>query len=112
MALERIAHGTDDYAPGNLPADAEVVITRPTKGEDVNLALKRAANLQRVLSTVPEGTLLSQVRPSIWVGVAAYYFYLASCTAVVLAASGLSSQSLSTHPWLALETAGKLVMRC
>jgi uncharacterized protein (DUF2235 family) len=109
-ALERIAHGTDDYAPGNLPADAEVVITRPTKGEDVNLALKRAANLQRVLSTVPEGTLLSQVRPSIRVGVAAYYVYLASCVAVVLAASGLSSQSLSTHPWLALETAGKLVV--
>ena len=39
-AMERIAHGTDDYAPGNLPSSGEVVITRPTRGEDVDLALR------------------------------------------------------------------------
>ena len=29
--LERVAHGTDDYSPGNLPARADVVFTTPVK---------------------------------------------------------------------------------
>jgi uncharacterized protein (DUF2235 family) len=108
-ALERIAHGSDDYAPGNLPGNSEVVITRPTKGEDVDLALRRAAALQKVLATIPDETLLNGVRAPIRIGVAAYYVYMAFCVAVLLAASGLSPQSLSTHPWMALATAGKLI---
>ena len=108
-ALERIAHGTDDYAPGNLPADSNVVITRPQNAEDAILAQRRAENLQNKLRAMPKGTLLSKVRLSMAVGQLSYYVYLLSCIAVVLAASRLSPESLRTHPWLAITTAGKLM---
>jgi hypothetical protein len=105
-ALERIAHGTEDYSPGNLPANAEVVITRPTKGEDVELALRRAAGVQKVLEEIPNSTLLNQTRVPIEIGTAAYYVYLVTCGVALLVASGFSRQSLS-HPLQALVGLGK-----
>ena len=42
-ALERIAHGTDDYSPGNLPAAAEVIFTPPPNSANAELARRRAA---------------------------------------------------------------------
>ena len=60
--LERIAHGTDDYSPGNLPADADVVFTPPPNSANAELARRRAAGVQRVLSTIPGGSLLKRVK--------------------------------------------------
>jgi hypothetical protein len=77
--LERIAHGTDDYSPGNLPAHAEVVFTPPPKGTDRTLAESRAQALQRVLVTIPERTLLNLVRRPLSIGRASYLLYLTSC---------------------------------
>ena len=77
--LERIAHGTDDYSPGNLPPDAEVVFTAPPAGQDRTLAEGRARALQQVVATIPPCTLLHLVRRSVSVGRASYLLYLASC---------------------------------
>ncbi|HMF99555.1 MAG TPA: DUF2235 domain-containing protein [Vicinamibacterales bacterium] len=76
--LERIAHGTDDYSPGNLPQNAEVVFTPPPTGETAHAA-RRAKAAARVLATIPEGTLLDRVRGKMRLGTASYYLYLASC---------------------------------
>jgi hypothetical protein len=89
--LERIAHGTDDYSPGNLPSNAEVVFTPPPQGRTSALAEGRARALQCVLSTIPDRTLLNLVRRSLRIGRASYFLYLASCIVSVLALDRLWS---------------------
>ena len=87
--LERIAHGTDDYAPGNLPPNAKVVIT-PTGEDDKDAAAdERARGVQAVLTAAHGGgsSLLSRVRTEIVIGRTAYYLYLVTLVALVLAAS-------------------------
>jgi hypothetical protein len=83
--LERIAHGTDDYSPGNLPANAEVVFTPPPKGADTELAARRVKALQEVVTTIPNSTLLNLVRRAVQLGRASYGLYLASCIVSLLA---------------------------
>jgi hypothetical protein len=108
--LERVAHGTDDYSPGNLPARAEVVFTAPPKPEHEQLAKRRAAGVQKVLATIRGETLLNQVRGAILVGQASYYVYLVSCTAVVIAASHVSSDNLLLHPTIAVKAMLALIV--
>jgi uncharacterized protein (DUF2235 family) len=88
--LERVAHGTEDYAPGNLAPDAAVVFTEPTDPSHVALLQRRAMNLDRELTAArPEHEALAdQVKGAMLVGRLSYYTYLISCTAVVIAASG------------------------
>jgi hypothetical protein len=93
-AMERIAHGTDDYAPGNLPSYGEVVITRPRKGEDVDLALRRAAGVQNVLREIPDTALLSKVPFASAIGWLSYYVYLITLIVTLLVISGFGPQSL------------------
>jgi hypothetical protein len=83
--LERIAHGTDDYSPGNLPANSEVVFTPPPKGGDTLLAESRAKAMQDVITTIPNRTLLNLVRRPLRIGRASYFLYLASCIAGLVA---------------------------
>jgi hypothetical protein len=97
-ALERVAHGTDNYAPGNLPTGAVVVRSAPIDGEDLKLTVRRAAGLESVLRSGGV-TPLHTVRPAIAAGIASYYTYLLSVTGVVVAASRLSPESLLTHSW-------------
>ena len=106
--LERVAHGTDDYAPGNVPGSARVIITPPSNFQHYDLAEQRALNVQNVLKTLPSESLLSGVRSAIATGVLSYYVYLVSCTVAILEASRLSAQSLFTDSGLALSTAGTL----
>jgi hypothetical protein len=47
--LERDAHGTEDYAPGNLAADARVVITPTGNADKDAVALERARAAESVL---------------------------------------------------------------
>jgi hypothetical protein len=91
--LERIAHGTDDYSPGNLPRNAEVVFTPPPDGRAVSLAEARARALQKVLATIPDGTLLNRVRRAVLVARASYFFYLACCLLGLLALNRLWSSA-------------------
>jgi len=83
--LERIAHGTDDYSPGNLPANAQVVFTPPPKGADTELAARRVKALQDVVTTIPNRTLLNLVRRALQLGRASYTLYLTSCIVALFA---------------------------
>lgn len=87
--LERIAHGTQDYAPGNLPPEAKIVIT--TTGDDKKdaAAEQRATGVQKVLLEAHSDgePLLSKVGSAIRLGRVSYYVYVFSCLAVLLAAS-------------------------
>ncbi len=47
--LERLAHGTDDYAPGNIPFDAEVVFTPSGEAAGDAFLQRRAMEVEAVL---------------------------------------------------------------
>jgi uncharacterized protein (DUF2235 family) len=112
--LERVAHGTEDYAPGNLAPNARVVIT-PTgdAGADA-AALTRARAVEGVLhrahATDPR-PLLARVRGWIRVGHLSYYVYLAACLAVVAAASAPEDLDASGWGWRWLKGTGGLVYK-
>jgi len=109
--LERIAHGTDDYAPGNLPGNANVVIT-PTgdAGKDA-ATLQRAKEVESVLRSAHAGeeSLLTRVRGAIVMGLASYYLYAAACVFVLLAVSAPNGFRSLLTPWLVLKNMGLLV---
>jgi uncharacterized protein (DUF2235 family) len=88
-ALERAAHGTEDYAPGNLPPNLEVVITPTRNPEKDAAACHRALAVQEVLRKAhpDQQPLLSRVRAAISMGRAAYYVYVIAGLATILAAS-------------------------
>jgi uncharacterized protein (DUF2235 family) len=111
--LERIAHGTEDYAPGNLAPDARVVITPSGDAGADAAALARARAVEAVLHeahrTDPR-PLLGRVRGWIAVGHLSYYVYLATCLAVVAAASAPEDLSASGWAWRWLRGAVDLVV--
>lgn len=111
--LERIAHGTEDYAPGNLPPDARVVFTPPLLSEHIALLDERATHLQRVLArSHGDGrSLLSRVPGALRLGRASYYVYLASCIAVLLAAGGTTTPAGLMDPQGIVRGTGDLVSR-
>jgi hypothetical protein len=85
--LERIAHGTEDYAPGNLAPNARIAIT-PVGVESMDAsARERAIEVEHVLNSAHDSgkPVLSRVRSSIVLGRASYYVYLSACGATVLA---------------------------
>ncbi|HET8647847.1 MAG TPA: DUF2235 domain-containing protein, partial [Vicinamibacteria bacterium] len=113
--LERIAHGTDDYSPGNLPFEARVVVT----GDDApaprpSLLDLRAAQMQEVLRApgTPAGSLLAQTRTALRAGMASYYVYLVAVTLLALVAAGagdISSARVPRSSLLALPGLGLLL---
>lgn len=94
--LERIAHGTDDYSPGNLPADAEVVYTPPPNSANVDLARRRAEGVQKVLATIPGGSLLKRVDREMQIGQLSYYIYLATSLAFLAATWYVAPDSVNS----------------
>jgi uncharacterized protein (DUF2235 family) len=91
--LERIAHGTDDYAPGNIPGTAEVVVTDTAdtnkapqlmRSHATTLLRLRAENSQEVLRTLPAGALLGKVGRSLAIGQLSYYLYLVGLLVAVV----------------------------
>src|SRR5262249_44048985 len=78
--LERVAHGTEDYAPGNLPPNANVVITPTGESEKDAAALQRARAVQSVLRSAHARStgghsLLSRVKAEVVIGLISYYVY-------------------------------------
>lgn len=110
--LERVAHGTEDYAPGNLAGDATVVITSSNDpGENEDAALERAQAVERVLRSAHGGggSLLTRVKPAILAGRVSYYVYVLSCIAVVIGASALNGPEPDLSPPVLLTNAGALI---
>jgi len=87
--LERIAHGTDDYGPGNLPPNATVVITPTGDPLKDGTAWEHARETEDVLKTAhtDRKPLLARVRKAVFFGHVSYYVYLLSCIAVLIAAA-------------------------
>ena len=83
--LERIAHGTDDYSPGNLPANATVVFTPPPDRSKTELMKRRAAASQDVLATIPNGSLLAKVEREMAIGQWSYFIFVV--TGIIAAAA-------------------------
>jgi uncharacterized protein (DUF2235 family) len=81
--LERIAHGTEDYAPGNISTRADVVIT--STGDSVlDVALlNRAAAVQKVINASSTDSLLDKVRGQIRLGRLSYVLYVLFVAATV-----------------------------
>lgn len=110
-ALERVAHGTDDYAPGNLAPDARVVIT-PTGDPTADAAAAaRARAVESVLRRAHAAgrPLLSRVWGAMTTGLVAYYVYLAACLATLIAASSPEAGAGRWKPWLYVKNAVVLV---
>jgi len=110
-ALERIAHGTDDYAPGNLAPNANVVFT-PTGDMRFDAALRaRAQQVEQEfhLAFEKKTPLLSDVKTAIFFGRVSYYVYVLSCVAAVLFASVPPGGGTRLTPWVVLKTAGTMI---
>jgi uncharacterized protein (DUF2235 family) len=98
--VERIAHGTDDYAPGNLAPDAAIVFTEPAAAGDRALVARRSANVEAVIHAayVNRPSLLETVRGTRRLGVLSYYVYLVTCAAVLLVLAGTTGASGTFAP--------------
>lgn len=109
--LERIAHGTDDYAPGNVPGSANVVITSTGDNEKDSAVLTRAKEVESVLSSAHAGeeSLLPRVRTEIAIGLASYYLYVSVCVFEILAVATPDGFSSLLNPWLVLKNAGLFI---
>jgi uncharacterized protein (DUF2235 family) len=91
-ALERAAHGTDDYAPVNLPRHVVVTSTPPERHRDPSLVRQRAYNVEEAVNCALNGRrLLDQLKGTILVGRLSYYVFLISCTAAAIAAVAVTA---------------------
>jgi len=77
-AIERVAHGTEDYAPGNLPNAAVLVNSVGSP-----LLAERARHLQRVLHGV-ETNKLPSVRGAMLIGFLSYYVFTGAPVALLV----------------------------
>jgi len=87
--VERILHGTEDYAPGNIPSDARVVTT-PAGNTAADAAMgQRVKQAETVLCQQHGRTpsLLVRIRGAILVGLLSYYIYLFTCAVMLIAAA-------------------------
>jgi len=77
-AIERVAHGTEDYAPGNLPNDVVLVNTAASP-----LLAGRAQHMQQVLDLHPPDQL-STVSVPVLFGFLSYYIFVGAPVLLVL----------------------------
>ncbi|HTE40209.1 MAG TPA: DUF2235 domain-containing protein [Steroidobacteraceae bacterium] len=101
--LERIAHGTDDYCPGNLPPNAKVVISPTGELNKDAAAMHRANEAQAVLmgSHRDGGTLLNKVRHAVRIGQNSHRVFLTTCLGLVAfaLASNVELALSWAYPW-------------
>jgi hypothetical protein len=109
--LERIAHGTDGYAPGTLTPGAEIVFTPSNDPQQDPAVTVRAAAAKAAVDAAfaKSGSNLSKADGTIAVGRIAYYLYVLSCLAVILAASVPAGAGSRHNPWTVLKNAGTLL---
>jgi uncharacterized protein (DUF2235 family) len=107
--LERIAHGTDGYAPGTLAPEVKVVFTPSGVPEqDQALAVCAKAVNEAVTIALASRAKLEEVGGTIAVGQAAYYIYVVSCLAVIVFAAILKNPGAKLNPWTVAKNAGTL----
>ena len=132
--LERIAHGTEDYSPGNLDLSANVVSTMTGRMEEDAALQRRARAVEEVLTLAtsssskqtedngrhsesdlqklesPTRSLLTRVRGRIIIGFASYYVYVLSSAAAILAlAAGRDGFNSFSKPITLVENSSTVV---
>ncbi|MDX2427866.1 MAG: DUF2235 domain-containing protein, partial [Xanthomonadales bacterium] len=81
--FERIALGTQDYAPGNLPGYFEIAVTDPHSGAE----LEDSTKLKQLVSNLDEETAAKNV--DFWIRLRRLiYFALVAVTLVIVAGAG------------------------
>jgi uncharacterized protein (DUF2235 family) len=92
---KRLAHGTDEYALGNLPADAEVVITETGDPIADDVARLRAKSVQEVMRDAHQGRpdLLAEVKGAVIIGELSYWLFIAAWIVLLTAAIGATVES-------------------
>jgi uncharacterized protein (DUF2235 family) len=125
--VERIAHGTDDYAPGNIPPDAHVAITPPDDVDEGIRAAKqqilerRAAAVQTVIRQAFAGPahlpsyLLDAVSGAMGVGELSYWIFIGAWAslaglALALAREAIRHRHLEWHWWILAPLAASAVL--
>ena len=107
--LERVAHGTEDYVPGNIPDTAQVWPTPQADATANAFMATRAAAIGAVLGA-SRPNMLPDVRGAIRAGLASYYLYLASCAAAALfVITGGDLIAVRTDPLGTILNAGSLI---
>lgn len=109
--LERIAHGTEGYAPGTLAPDVSVTFTLtddPMQNEAL-IARAQAANSALDRAFARSGSDLQKARGTVLIGRIAYYVYVLCCLAAILAASVPPDAGSRRNPWIVLKNAGTLI---
>ncbi len=108
--LERIAHGTDDYRPGNLPANSQVVFTRTGDPVKDAAAAERANAAETVLREGhPEApSLLDTVVTRLHVGRLSYRIFVLTIVAVLLLAASFSPQATTSAGVFVMSLGGLL----
>lgn len=103
---ERIAHGTDDYAPGNLPPDVIVAVTpvdeRDPKAADKNRILRqRAAAIQTEIQQAlkARGYLLDAVKGELAVGHLSYWLFVISWLVLIVGGIGAAIEVWQKGAW-------------
>lgn len=88
---ERIAHGTADYAPGNLPPNVEVDVTRTGDPASDEVLGERARAVARVIRDAHRnrGHLLDDVRTQIALSTVSYWMFVVSWVLLLFGGSGL-----------------------
>jgi uncharacterized protein (DUF2235 family) len=98
--LERAAHGTEDYRPGNLPPASVVVITRTDDDEKNAAALDRAEEVQKALwaGRTQDRSLLEIVAREVLIGRLSYRVFATTCAVVLLCAAWMSDPTVDSVP--------------
>ena len=109
--LERIAHGTDGYAPGTLAPDVSVTFT---PSDDVNQTAALIVRAQAAKSALDgafarSGSDLEKAHGTVLIGRIAYYIYVLCCLVAFLAASVPPDAGSRRNPWIVLKNAGTLI---
>jgi uncharacterized protein (DUF2235 family) len=98
---ERIAHATDDYAPGNIPPDVRVVTT-PVDADDPErerkqlLLDRRAQAVGAAITAALAGRYkMNDVKPAIGLGQTSYVLFLIAWAALIPLALELSRTGIS-----------------
>jgi hypothetical protein len=106
--LERLAHGTEDYCPPNLPPDAVLVNTAPPKEAHTLLLQRRAQALETEYKAALGGrSLMKGLTATVRLGRVSYYVFMIAVFATLISACVLTA----TEPglWGTVKSAGRLV---
>lgn len=87
---ERIAHATDDYAPGNIPPGCKVVYTLSDKDDprreqkEALLAMRAEAVEYALRQALGQRYLLDDMRGAVRMGIDSYWIFMASWGGLIL----------------------------